>query len=149
MFWIHYVQLGEVFLFLKSDILVKKSNSEIYQTPFPSHNVEEAQDAKNEMNGTKLDGYTVRVDYSVTKEQHPRRDRHDRNSVRELDAYIPNKRLAHRLNSSFDRRRVDGDRRYNRSSRNLGGGNNPAVDAKTGRREEWMGSSRYKGGYLR
>lgn len=113
----------------------------------PSHTIDEAKEAKSEMNGTKLDGYTVRVDFSVTKEPQTQRERRPRDVDRELDAYIPNKRLAERLNYGYGRR-DDRDRYNGRRDRGHPGGNNPAVDAKTGRREEWMNNGRYKGGYL-
>ena len=137
------------------------------------------------MNGFKLDGHTVRVDYSVTKNDGQRNDRprdnhrnddfdprdsyrgrqpgsssyHNddrgyghrggnrggRGGDRELEAYIPREdRRRYLDNDNYNNRGQRGGRGPVRSRI---GGSNPAVDAATGRRADWMSGS-YKGGYI-
>lgn len=109
------------------------------------NNIEDATEARAEMNGTKLDGYTVRVDYSVTRD--PSKPR----NYGALDSYIPRRRNDYYPNNRRGGGRGGGRDNFDRSriqTVHHDGGSNPAVDKRTGRRENWMGGNSYRGGFL-
>lgn len=130
---------------------LSRSLLNIFQIPL--YSIENASDAREAMNGTKLDGYTVRVDYSVTKDPNkPRNNHRDRsfgndsyhNRSGGRDGFRGGSHRGGRggyTRGGFDRRRLE--------VVHHSGGSNPAIDAKTGKRESWMGGNSYRGGFLR